>query len=408
MPPIYAAAGGAASGGGTITVYASTALDPQGDYRCDGVADEFQINAAINALPTAGGTIILSEGEFNIAGTITVNRRAVKLVGQGYDFTASGDYGTTITRGAGTFYAVDITSVGQFCTLQDLGIFNPSATANTANLVRVAASTTVLRSAYLDNARTGGNSLELVASCKLYDSEILASNNCIVLGNSGAVEAYNCTMYNLTTGYTIDKNNTTGGTRVWLFNCQLDGEQGVVRVDSSSGDPFVVIHGCLIYCYAAAPCIYVDGAGYLSIQNNIMGQFGGANAITVLNSATDRTMISGNIIEAAGRHGVSLSTVNDAQVVGNTISSTSTDTDDTYSGIILVTACDRNAVLDNRIRRAAAGNHPKYGIRVDNVNCDNNYITVNDLFLSVKTAGTGAAFSDAGTTTNTTAGNRST
>ena len=39
-------------------------------YLCDGTADDVQIQAAIDALSTSGGKIVLSEGTFNIAATI--------------------------------------------------------------------------------------------------------------------------------------------------------------------------------------------------------------------------------------------------------------------------------------------------------------------------------------------------
>jgi hypothetical protein len=46
-------------------------------------------------------------------------------------------------------------------------------------------------------------------------------------------------------------------------------------------------------------------------------------------------------------------------------------------------------------------NKPAYGIRINNVNCTGNFVVNNDLY----TGGT-TAYSDAGTSTNTTAGNR--
>ena len=53
------------------------------DYVCDGTADDVQISAAIAALPSMGGKVVLSEGEFNITSDIVINTSATKLVGQG-------------------------------------------------------------------------------------------------------------------------------------------------------------------------------------------------------------------------------------------------------------------------------------------------------------------------------------
>ena len=42
------------------------------DFVCDGTADEVQIQAAIDALPTLGGIVQLSEGTFNFAAAVTI------------------------------------------------------------------------------------------------------------------------------------------------------------------------------------------------------------------------------------------------------------------------------------------------------------------------------------------------
>lgn len=59
----------------TLVVAASDASDAskgRADYVCDGVNDEVQINAAIDALPAIGGRVFLTEGNFNLytAGSI--------------------------------------------------------------------------------------------------------------------------------------------------------------------------------------------------------------------------------------------------------------------------------------------------------------------------------------------------
>lgn len=64
----------------TLLVAASNALDrtrAQADYLCDGVADNVQIQAALNALPAANGRVMLSEGTFNCSVGITVPANSV-------------------------------------------------------------------------------------------------------------------------------------------------------------------------------------------------------------------------------------------------------------------------------------------------------------------------------------------
>ena len=53
------------------------------DYLCDGTDDQVEINAAIQALPSGGGEIVILDGTYNIAATIAMNKDNVKLSGNG-------------------------------------------------------------------------------------------------------------------------------------------------------------------------------------------------------------------------------------------------------------------------------------------------------------------------------------
>jgi hypothetical protein len=67
----------------TFVVAASDSLDTEhADYVCDGTDDQVEINAAIAALPTAGGRVLLLEGTFNITGQIQPKANTT-LMGQG-------------------------------------------------------------------------------------------------------------------------------------------------------------------------------------------------------------------------------------------------------------------------------------------------------------------------------------
>ena len=68
----------------TKIVAANDSLDKTlADYVCDGTADQEEINAAINALPTFGGRVLLLEGTYNISAPITILKNNVTLEGQG-------------------------------------------------------------------------------------------------------------------------------------------------------------------------------------------------------------------------------------------------------------------------------------------------------------------------------------
>jgi hypothetical protein len=57
----------------------------QADYVCDGVADNVEIQAAIDAL-ASGGSVVLSPGTFTLAATVTLGAN-VRMVGQGRSTT---------------------------------------------------------------------------------------------------------------------------------------------------------------------------------------------------------------------------------------------------------------------------------------------------------------------------------
>ena len=54
------------------------------DYLCDGVDDQVEIQAAIDALPEGGGEVVLLDGVYNISARISINSGGVCLVGNGY------------------------------------------------------------------------------------------------------------------------------------------------------------------------------------------------------------------------------------------------------------------------------------------------------------------------------------
>lgn len=72
------------------------------DYLCDGTADQEQINAAINALPSNGGKVVLLEGTYNLSGQINIAKSSVTFEGMGRSTTlktASGISGQMIRLG---------------------------------------------------------------------------------------------------------------------------------------------------------------------------------------------------------------------------------------------------------------------------------------------------------------------
>lgn len=53
------------------------------DYLCDGTDDQVEINAAIQALPSGGGEVVLLDGTYIISSPILIGKEKVSLVGNG-------------------------------------------------------------------------------------------------------------------------------------------------------------------------------------------------------------------------------------------------------------------------------------------------------------------------------------
>lgn len=73
--------------GGTVLVAASNAnakVKAQADYVCDGIDDQVEILAAVDALSSTGGRVVFSEGLFNISANILITQPNIVLSGAGW------------------------------------------------------------------------------------------------------------------------------------------------------------------------------------------------------------------------------------------------------------------------------------------------------------------------------------
>jgi hypothetical protein len=88
-------------------------------YRCNGTADDVEIQAAIDALPSGGGTVVLSEGTFTTSSTINLSSydalqgqgRRVTIIKRAAGFTDTLLDGVGTDRTTDTILDVDISSL---------------------------------------------------------------------------------------------------------------------------------------------------------------------------------------------------------------------------------------------------------------------------------------------------------
>ena len=81
-----------------VVASSTTSRSTSADYVCDGVADDVQIQQAINALPATGGTVYLTDGTFNLSAMIDLgNKIHTKLTGSGPGTILKIANGTNVT-----------------------------------------------------------------------------------------------------------------------------------------------------------------------------------------------------------------------------------------------------------------------------------------------------------------------
>lgn len=87
------------------------------DYLCDGTADDVEINAAIQALPSTGGEIVILDGTYNITAAISVNKDGVTLSGNGATTVLKRMWNSTSSEGI-----ITITAANGGCCVKSLCI----------------------------------------------------------------------------------------------------------------------------------------------------------------------------------------------------------------------------------------------------------------------------------------------
>lgn len=115
-------AAGAVTGRSTTTMIAastaSVSMKALADVVCDGVADEVEINAALTAIATYGGTVMLSEGTFTLAAPLTLSGIDQVLRGMGMGATT-----LLVVNAGGTPVNAAIVNVsGSWCEVSDLTV----------------------------------------------------------------------------------------------------------------------------------------------------------------------------------------------------------------------------------------------------------------------------------------------
>lgn len=424
--PFVAVGGGGGSGGppleGTYYVASNNArpqIKAMADYVCDGVADDVQIQAAIDAAVIHGfGEIHLSEGNFFLASTINlynvVGLNTIHLRGVG---AGGGDYNgpvpsTTINRPTTMTVPAILVTSSVATSITNLTFQEHFNVSDKDPFISLLFSGPVVIEHCFFNAPTtnispypraraiGGN-----GTLKLRNSSFTQTPGaCVALSGNRTYQVEITGNYFYTT-------NSSGG--VFGANEYVIIIEGPSPPATEGADyPFIISHnfsdgnargtvqiigtaqGIISdneFYYDTEPTILIDQCYEIQVNSN---GFGGTDTEVIKITNSTYCQVNDNQIIEPGSDGISLSAVNDSQINNNTIVAGANDV--SGSGILIDADSNTNMVTGNLIRGTTL-----YGIRVNNANCDDNLVTNNDLKNSATTP-----FSDIGTGTITTAGNR--
>ena len=147
------------------------------DYLCDGTDDQVEINAAIQALPSGGGEIVILDGTYNITATIAMNKDNVKLSGNGNATVLRRMWNSSAGEGV-----ITITAVSGGCCVENIFVDGN-------------------KSAYNSSDNTGIN--------------LTSSNNNTITGNTcnnnyNGIRLFSSNSNNTITGNTCNNNNNCG------------------------------------------------------------------------------------------------------------------------------------------------------------------------------------------------------
>jgi hypothetical protein len=275
----------------TLVVAASdsSALSKQqADYVCDGDGDEVEIQTAIDALPTAGGIVLLLDGTFvlkNAApgldyGAICINRCNITLVGVGDG---------TILKPDAAFTRSTIIRIGEYNGQNNIIIKNMMIDC--------------------DNRYVRG----IQSSTKVFDNQLIESVH--IKNTASATQSQPGIIVGGRSGYT--------GSNVVIRNCLLENTGGI-QVDYTD---MVFIDGCRVNdCIwfnltSARGSIHTPSCSNIRITNNMIDtnteNVHGAYPNGINLGVSDGFIITDNILLAIDSHGINAQHTTGRGIISN-------------------------------------------------------------------------------------------
>ena len=268
--------------------------DADCDYLCDGTSDQTEINAAIAALPSGGGEVLLLDGTYNISSSITIGKANVSLRGTGPAtilkrmFDGSGSNGV-IGCSAANCCISDLLVDGNkssYTSSNNRGVFTSASAAN------IKIDNVTVQNSYIGFGLSGMDGGSIVNS----KTKICSSVSIFVSGASG-ISVEGCSLVtNGGNGITVETsediriiNNRIANTTDYGVYLRNGSKCGIITgntIDAPHDDYSIGIYGSAISVIGNVVGSIILGGGSESniATHNIL------TAKDVVNSGTDNTV----------------------------------------------------------------------------------------------------------------------
>ena len=342
------------------------------DYLCDGTDDQVEIQAAINALPSTGGEVVVLDGTYNITASINVNKNNVTLRGNGNATVLkrmwSGSNHSGVIQVSSSYCHIENFYINgnkeNYNSSNNTGIYinsdNNTITGNTCNNNNTGI---YINSDSSNNTITRNTSNNNSIGIYIYNS----SNNTITgnTGNDNSTGIYIDSDNNTITGNTCNNNNTG-------IYINSDSSNNTITGNTSNNNSIG---------------IYI----YNSSDNTITGNTCNNNSNTgiYIYNSSDNNTITGNTCNNNNNYGIYISSSNNT-ITGNTCNNNNTG--------IYISSSTKNTITGNTCLRGTGLSSDytstQYTIRLEGANNNYNLIANNNIMGKnyVSGGGTGNTF----------------
>lgn len=319
------------------------------DYLCDGTDDQVEINAAIQALPSGGGEIVILDGTYNISATILVNRDNVSLIGNGRNTQLKRNWNSNNDEGIVTLNA-------DYCSIKEIYFYGTRLTSYSHNIY-------VKYSNYctINNNYTYSGESYILLTNSQYNT--ISSNN-------GIFGYYGIVLTNTSSFNTIDNNI------VDEIETNTNSNFNIISNNKSIGNSAIVI---LSANNTITGNNFSDGSTGIRLWSNATNNLVSGNTfcnndygISLSNHSSNNTVI-GNICNDNTREGISCYLTSNNTIVGNSCfrgTGTSSDYTSTQYTIYINSSSNNNLFACNNL---LGKNYTTNGISTNNTFVNNKY-----------------------------------